>query len=399
MFTATNTTALANSTVLTPAQYEHSKTRQQKAEDLVYTLNHSIMCLLFTDTIGLSGAANLYNYIFKPSKKVNLDHDHNTGYGAWEWLRDRVQGKHKDEGYVAAKHAAEDDRIAHEIEHAAEHEAADLAKGKKPTIHPDPAIKLTPDSRGATVARKFWLTSKKWIFAEAVGDLGAVPFTLYLQRHAPNFMHSLRAPLESAVGWAYKSSSEKSARNWGAKNGLAPDSQEVKDRQHELYEYEMSHMPQMAVWTVSSIALNFGAMHAFHKLDPRKYERTSLGEFAKVKGLGALFTMAMVMGLRGATPGGAHWWDQHVGKNIIIPVTKKVGGLFGVEEKDVDAFQKSHARMASGSHHLDASAASPFAEATSETASPRLTVQGGSKSADEAMRVERLQPIEQTQSV
>lgn len=390
MLPATSKTALANTTVLTPAQYEHSKTRQQKAEDIIYTLNHSITCLSITDTVGLSGAANAYNLIFKPKNKLNLDHEHNNGYGAFSWVWDNITGKHKDGAYVHKIGHEEDHRIEHELEHAAEHAAEDIAKGRKPHIHPDPVPKLTPADSFGRAGKKFVHTSAQWLMAEAIGDIGAVPVTIALQRHAPGFMHWLRGPSEWATGWMFRSTTTKAARQWGDKHGFAADSQEVKGRQQELYQYEMNHMPQMAVWTVTSIAMNFGAMVGLNKVNPHMFERTSLEKFAKVKGLGALFTAAVVLSVRGLIPGGAHKWDQTVGRNVVIPITKKAGRLFGVRESDVDRFQQNREQMESGLHHLTQSEAPKIEEIPT---TPRLTVQGG-HTAD--MSVERLQaPIEQ----
>lgn len=331
-------TPLVNSTVLSPAQIERSKTRQEKAEDIIYTLNHSITCLSITDTVGLGLAANAFNLVTGGNLKI--EHDHNTGYGPLNWLWDRMQGKHKDSAHVAAIHHKEDHRIAHELEHAAEHMAEDIKAGRKPIIHPDPAYKLTPEEGFGSAAKKFWNNSKKWLIAEAVGDLGSVPVTIALQRYAPGFMQSVRNMIEPVIGGSFRRNTQRAAENWGKAHGKAANSQEVKEYAHELYEYEMKHMPQMAVWTVSSVGLNFAAMHAFHHINPRQFERTSMKEFALVKGLGAAMTAGLVLGVRGLTPGGAHKWDQSVGKHVVVPITKAVGSLVGVESKDVDDFQK-----------------------------------------------------------
>ena len=334
---------LRYSTALTPAQLEHSKTRQQKAEDIIYTLNHSITCLSITDAFLQSAAVNLYNSF---SKRKISDHNHNHGYGAFNWVKDHFTGKHKDADYVAAIDHTEDRRIKHDNAHNQKH----IDAGKTP--HPDPAPKLTPASSGGKATGKFFHTSSQWLLAEAVGDLGSVPFTIAVQRHAPGFMHWLRKGIEATVGGAFRYTTTKSALGWGAKHGFTADSQEVKDRQHELYEYEISHTPQMAVWTLSSIVLNFGAMHVFHHMNPRRFEKTGLREFLEVKGIGALMTMGLVLGVRGATPGGAHKWDQTVGKHIIMPLTRGAAKVAGLGTKDVDDFQKHREEMEDGTHHL-----------------------------------------------
>ena len=335
---------LRYSTALTPAEFEHSKTRQEKAQDVMYTLNHSIMCLGFTDIFGLTLAANAYNAIRKPTKKLVIEHDHNHGYDVFKWVRDQFSGNAKDPAHVAKITQEEERRIAHDLKHAAKHEAADIAKGLKPHIHPSPAPKLTPDSSFGKAIGKAGHTSVQWLGAEAIGDLGAVPFTIFVQRHAPGFMHHVRTGMEWVFGKGFHKTTTHSAELWGKKQGLAPDSQQVKDRQHELYEYEISHLPQMAVWTVSSIALNFGAMHALHAMNPRRFEHMSLKQFGLVKGLGATMTMGVVLGLRGVTPGGAHWWDKTMGKHVVMPLAK----LVGIRGEDVEHFQKTREDAAAG---------------------------------------------------
>lgn len=396
-FVATSPTAIKYTTALTPAEYEHSKTRQQKAEDIIYTLNHSATCLTITDTFGLSLAANAYNFIFKPKNKVNLDHDHNHGYGVGDWMWDRIRGKHKDPEYVAKIHAEEEARMHaphdHDHDHGHSHGPGcshDHGHEHKHEIHPDPAPKLTPDSSGGKAGKKFVYTSAQWLVAEAIGDIGAVPVTIFLQRHCPNFMHSLRSVIEPVVGGSYRRSTTSSAIKWGDKHGFDKDSKEVKDRQHELYEYEMSHMPQMAVWTVTSIAMNYGAMHGLHKVEPRMFEKMSNEKFAGVKGLGALMTMGLVLTVRGLIPGGAHKWDQTIGRKVVVPITKKVGRVFGVRESDVDSFQQKREQMETGEHLLGAQTQEQ-PKLQELPATPSAKVQGGANT-DAAMSIERLQP-------
>jgi len=343
---ALDNTMLNRTTALNPALVEKRKTQQEKAEDVIYTLNHSITCLGVTDTVGLTMAANAYNWL--TGSKVKIEHDHNTGYGPLDWIKDRISGKHKDEAYVKAIHHKENHRIEHELEHAKEHMEKDIAAGRKPTIHPDPAHKLTPEASGKDALKKFGNNSKKWLLAEAVGDLGSVPVTIFIQRHAPGFMDWVRKGMEPVIGGSFKKNTHRAAVNWGKSHGKDENSQEVKDYGNKLYEYEMRHMPQMAVWTVSSVVMNFAAMHGFHKLDPRQFEKTTLKEFALVKGLGAALTAGLVVGVRGLTPGGAHKWDQTVGKKVVVPITKTIGGIFGVKSEDVDNFQKKRADINAG---------------------------------------------------
>lgn len=411
----TNSTILSPQATRSPHEVERSKTAQEKAEDNIYCLNHSLICLGVTDTVGLTLAANSANAIkgiFTGKKgDLRIDHDHDHGYGAYEWVRDRLTGKHKDKDYVHKIQHQEADRMKgghchHDHDHGHSHHHHDhhghdhgpakphephahsSAKPAKPHIHPDPAPKLTPNDGFGKMARKFLNTSKRWLAAEAVGDLGAVPFTVMLQRKAPGFMDGLRRNIiEPAIGGGFRANTRRAAENWGRAHGFDKNAPEVKERANELYEYEMRHMPQMVVWTVSSIGLNFAAMRLFHKLDPRQYEDMTIREFALVKGLGATMTAGLVLLVRGIIPGGAHKWDQTVGKHVIVPVMKTVGGLFGVKSEDVDRFQKQREELQSTSAPATAqptpvlSVPSPAEKAEAVAAipaSPKTTVESAS---------------------
>ena len=318
-------------TALTPAEFEREKTRQQRAEDIIYPLNHSLMCLGLTDTVGLGLAANAWNAV--TGRNWKPDHDHNEGYGAFNWIWDRITGKNKNADYVAKIHANEQARIDDAHGHGHDHGAhADAHDHGHAHPHEEHAPKLTPEMSGGKAAGKFWHTTSKWLLAEAIGDLGAVPVTVFMQRQFPGFMSGIRHGIEKVMGGMFRYTTGESAKHWGEKHGYAPDSQQVKDRQHELYEYEVSHMPQMAVWTVSSVLMNYGAMRV---IEHNYAHKTNLRQFAEVKGAGALMTAALVLGVRGLTPGGAHSWDHFVGKHVILPV----GGLFGVRKEDVERFQ------------------------------------------------------------
>lgn len=260
---------------MTPAELEANKSRQHKAEDVIYTLNHAVTCLGVTDTmVGPAIGALSQRWL---GKRIDLcghdDHEHDHGYEGHD---------HHDHG-----------------------------------------------------PKSFWRSLKSWVIGEAVGDLGAVPFTIGVQRLAPSFMHGLRRLMEPAVGGVFHRRAVSSAESWADQHGIARDAEECVARAEKYYNYEMEHLPQMAVWTVASVGINFGTMKLITPEMP-------VNAFVKGKALGAATTAALVFGARASSPATAHWWDETVGKNIVVPVTKKVGGLFGINAKDVDDFHARH---------------------------------------------------------
>ena len=148
-------------------------------------------------------------------------------------------------------------------------------------------------------------------------------------------MDGIRSVTEPLVGGVFRHSAERDAKKWGERHQLASDSTEVVNRAQELYQYEMRHLPQMLVWTVSSVLLHYGVMR---KLEPA----ITIAEFSRQKAAGAAITAGLIFGVRALAPNAAHKWDSKMGKNVVVPLTKTVGKVFGVEEHEVEAHQKRH---------------------------------------------------------
>ena len=159
--------------------------------------------------------------------------------------------------------------------------------------------------------------------------------TLVMQRFAPGLMGTMRRGLESVFGGSFQRGSKKAAEKWADKNGLEHDSIECINRAQELYEYEVRHLPQMAVWTAASIGISYGVMR---HLSPAM----TLPEFARTKIVGAGVTAGLVVGARAFSPNAAHSWDQKVSEHIIVPTTKILGKPFGVKDEDVDRAVERH---------------------------------------------------------
>jgi len=414
---------LSNFTTLTPpelsrpnspAERERRKTSQQRAEDVIYTLNHAVTCLSLTDfliapffqsvfgwnicghdhgknkTSGKSGGGD--------SSGADSGHIHGPGCGhqpvnfskfdtpntvAEKPLKGEAVNTSKWKQITPEQHAAqqklnattpEQDKAKLDAlfkvkrfdlpnadskpanpEHAADFVGPPkppevIPAPKAPTAHPTsysaPAVPYKPQStwaRGSAWLKekyqKLYPNFKEWFIGEAVGDLGAVPVTLAVQHFTPGVMTGIQHVLEPVVGGLLKSRANKAAEKWADANGIAREAKECIDHAQELYTYEMRHLPQMAVWTVSSCLINYGVM---------KYRNPAmaLGDFTKAKAAGAGITAAIVFGTRSLVPDKAHQWDEMMGRKVVVPLTKKVGKLFGIEEHEVEAHQKRQAEDA-----------------------------------------------------
>jgi hypothetical protein len=302
----------SNHTTLTPPEWsrpnsaadrERQKTAQQRAEDIIYTLNHTFTCLTLTDLF-IVPVLRGFGLNVGHDEKAKLFTDLKPNQGAESDAYKRL--KHDFVSHKTLPNATRWQRVKGEVKHAFSHLNWKNVQG-----------------------------AKNWFIGEAVGDVGAAVVTIPIQRFFPGLMDGIRSVAEPLVGGVFRHSAERDAKKWGQRHQLAPDSAEVVNRAQELYQYEMRHLPQMLTWTVSSVLLHYGVMR---KLEPA----ITIGEFSRQKAAGAAITAGLIFGVRAMAPNAAHKWDSKMGKHVVVPLTKTVGGLFGVKEHEVEAHQKRH---------------------------------------------------------
>lgn len=282
---------LNSTTVLTPRERERQKTAQQRAEDVIYTLNHTFTCLLATDLL-IAPVLRAFG--------MNIGHSH-------------------------GEHGCDHGHLTHHHNHKHNHDTHDHA-------HPKPGLWQRIKHEVGNAAK--WRSAKHWFYGEFIGDVGAAIVTIPVQRFLPGLMDGIRRVIEPVAGGFFHRGATRASHKWADQHGLNYNNQEVVDRAQKIYEYEMRHLPQMAMWTLSSIGLHYGAMRFFEKI--------SMADFARQKAATAAITAAVVFGARAMAPDKAHWWDETAGKYVVLPLTKKVGKLFGVKDRDVDDY---HARQ------------------------------------------------------
>lgn len=201
-------------------------------------------------------------------------------------------------------------------------------------------------------SHKVW--SWSWFFGEVIGDYVAVPVTVAFQRFAPGFMNGLRGLMEPVLGPLFRMGARRSAHNWAAKHGFATDSPEAKERERQIYEHEVRHLPQALIWTVSSTGLNIATQYAIERTHWFGHAHTHmpLGQWLWGKGAGKLVSSAVtagvVVGFRGITPSTAERWDRWTSKNVFLPLTESIGHLFGVKKEDVERMHKRQEAIEKG---------------------------------------------------
>lgn len=168
-----------------------------------------------------------------------------------------------------------------------------------------------------------------WWLGELAGDFGSVPVTIAIQRHAPGLMDGLRKGLEAVAGPVFRKSAERSARKQARAFGMEASEAEIQARAGEIYEHEMHHLPQAAVWTASSVVLNAGIQKLTGNTAP--LWQIGIGKLA-----GVSLSTGLTVSLRAAAPTTMQKIDRTASEKLYLPAAKKVGKLFGVEEAAIE---------------------------------------------------------------
>ena len=314
--------------VLSPEEYERRKTKEQQAEDIAYTINHSLYCTL-TDFLNPPINAATDGYLRRLFPGCGHDHSQDGGH----------HHHHHDHG----------PNCSHDHHHHHDHH------------HPDPnmsrweRVKLA--SKNAFSKERFWAYAK----GEFIGDFGAVPLTIGIQRGFPNFMHGLRKLCEPIAKPIFKLGVERDSKNWAKENHVEVGSEAYNDRKQQVYEYEMSHFPQAVVWTGFSFGLNTAYQVHTDKTPMPLGEKWALKSSSVLSGI--LVTAGMVVAARAFMPYRMHDFDSWMGRNAIMPTTKGVAKMFGVKEEDVDRMAAKHEAIHEGQRWAEKVQQSPPADA------------------------------------
>ena len=173
---------------------------------------------------------------------------------------------------------------------------------------------------------------REWFIGEAVGDLGAVPVTIAFQRLAPELMASVGGKLEGAFGPHFRKGARHAAKEWAVEHGISVDDPRVKEREERYYRYEMDHLPQAAIWTVSSIGMNIGAQKILPVLTHGHLgNEEKIGKLLLFKSIGAAVAAGALFTARSTSPRLAHKWDRWIAEHVFTPAEEAVDGLLGLK--------------------------------------------------------------------
>ena len=283
---------------------EDHKTDAERAEDISYTINHAIACTA-TDIISPFIGNFTQNYLGKRIT-IGCNHDHTPSSSTPVFAAGRVEKSGKGLFRVLKdaeeKHSIGGYKRLHTI-HTCEH-GLPVAQSKNNLKH--------------------------WWIGELAGDFGAVPVTIAVQRFVPGFMNAIRTLAEPFAAPLFKIGARRSTRIWAEENHIASDTAEYKAHEKEVFEHEMSHLPQAFMWTASSTVLNLAAQ----RLSGNKGELSHLiaGKLA-----GSITSASLVLGFRGIAPHQAYRLDRFTSEHIFEPVTRAVTGRPSSWQEKVNA--------------------------------------------------------------
>ncbi len=183
---------------------------------------------------------------------------------------------------------------------------------------------------------------------EVIGDFAAVPLTVLVQRLFPNFMDGMSKFLEPFAAPFFRSGAKNAAEHWGKKHGLAADNVEVVDRAQAIYNHEIKHLPQAAMWNVFAFPIGVFGQYFLEKEHDHGHEHGGGKNIWKIigfKALGALISNGMLLGGRALSPDVAEKIDRFNSRTFIKPTTRVVGKLFGVNDDDIDRMEKREATL------------------------------------------------------
>ncbi len=207
---------------------------------------------------------------------------------------------------------------------------------------------------------------------EVAGDFLAVPLTVGVQRLFPNFMEGMSKFLEPIAAPFFRGGAKHAAEHWGKKHGLAADNQEVVDRAERIYNHEIKHLPQAAMWNVFSFPIGVVVQYMLpeHDHDHGHAHEKNIWKIVGLKAIGALISNGMLLGGRALAPDIAEKFDKLDSKFVIKPTTKAVGKLFGVNDQDIERMEKRE-------ESLEAAPKPKWAGRVAEQAQPANAAQAG----------------------
>ncbi len=163
--------------------------------------------------------------------------------------------------------------------------------------------------------------------AELIGDFGSIPVTVAAQRFFPTAMDFIKKSTEPAFRGVFLSGAKRNAKYWAEEHGYKVGSKEYEQKAQRIYNYEIEHLPQAFIWTVSAVGLNVAAQKLLGNKAP-------LHHITAGKVGGAALSAAITLGGRSIFPRKAERLDRWTSEKVLLPLEDKVYDTLGVKHDD-----------------------------------------------------------------
>ena len=205
---------------------------------------------------------------------------------------------------------------------------------------------------------------KEWFAGEFAGDFGAVPVVVGIQNFMPWLSSGIRKALSPIASPLFRRSAERTVRGEMELAGMQTDigGAEYQARVDEIYNREMEHLPNAALWTVASPIINI----SMQKLVLKK--ETPVMDMLVGKAIGSTFTSGLTVGMRSVAPDKVQKWDDWVVEKSSGPIASVVAKMSGEKKEDILRGMKE--RDHHSSEQGDAAHGKSWAARTEESRSP-----------------------------
>ncbi len=297
----------------TPAQCEAEKTRELRAVDIAYTVNHAVSCGT-TDMLIAPTIAALFGVqvgCSDPNHRHEAGHAHTAACDHSATQRMPSFGAAKTDGITTRKAGFANGKSASEL-------AAELC---------------APKWKWCDWKRINWKLYRgevgHYFRSEIIGDVAAVPLTIMTQRFFPSLAEGLRQLVQPLATPFFRFGANHAAKQEAKAGLIAPDAAAIAARAEAIFQSEMGHVQQAVLWNMFAFPIGVLAQ----KIGGHG---ASTGEIIRNKTMGALISNGMLLGGRALAPDLAQQWDKSNSEHIIMPATKWISRLFGVKAETVE---------------------------------------------------------------
>lgn len=217
----------------------------------------------------------------------------------------------------------------------------DHSHGEQCAHHPSPPANATRWEKVKWASKDAFSKERFLDYAkgEFIGDIGAVPVTIAVQRLAPDFLYGIEKAAEPMMHPIFRFGAQRDAKQWAKDNGLSDNDPETLRHQQELLNHEMKHFPLAVVWSGAALGLNTAYQMTVDKTPMPFANKLLLKSASVLSGIGV--TAGVVVAARALAPSKMMALDRWTADTLIAPTSNAINAALGIPAQDTAAMQRS----------------------------------------------------------